>query len=462
MKPFDEELVSGSIVRSVWKLAWPIVLMNLINGIRGLVDQILIGHFVEHHEANTAVGLAWSFFLVVVVSLASLFQGMGVLIAQSAGKQDRTGMNRILFHTGLMTVYAVLLIVIPLGYAVSPWLLEKMRTTDEVRAYALPYLRILFLFGLPLGINFLIGTAMQSSGDPKTPLFLIVLTTILHLLLSSSLITGIGPFPKLGVMGAALGAGLAPIPSVLIGLSLIVSGKTILGLPDRFTLIPDWGLIGAILRIGIPTGIHAVVLNIGGLFLYGYIGVLETGSAAQAAYTLCYLQLFSFVTWAALGIRGAASALMGQNVGAGKSDRGKRGVHVAAAMGVAWALLWGIAVWIQSDWFLGWFNADDYHVVEYGETLLRYLSVSGIFLTMALAFTGGLMGVGDTVKPMIIGFATQIVLLLGVCEIFRQLGLLTTNSIWFAILLSHLSRYLLTHAAFHLSKGAPLAVELRH
>lgn len=212
MKPFDDELVSGSIVRSVWKLAWPIVLMNLINGVRGLVDQILIGHFVEHHEANTAVGLAWSFFLVVVVSLASLFQGMGVLIAQSAGKQDRTGINRILFHTGLMTVYVVLLVVIPIGYALSPWLLERMQTTDEVRAYALPYLRILFLFGLPLGINFLIGTAMQSSGDPKTPLLLIVLTTVLHLLLSSALITGIGPLPKLGVMGAALGAGLAPIP----------------------------------------------------------------------------------------------------------------------------------------------------------------------------------------------------------------------------------------------------------
>lgn len=462
MKPFDEELVSGSIVRSVWKLAWPIVLMNLINGVHGMIDQILIAHSVRHHEANAAVGVSWNLFLVVVVSLASLFHGMGVLIAQSAGKQDRARMNGVLYHTGLLTVYLVLFIVTPIGYIVSPYLLQLANTTEEVRAYALPYLRTLFLFGITLSMNFLLGTAMQTSGDAKTPLVLVVLTTGLHILFSAAFITGFGPFPELGTTGAALGAGLAPIPTVLIALSLIVRKKAILGLPEHFTLVPDWTVIRAVARIGIPSGIHAVVLNIGGIWLYRYIGALADSSAAQAAYTICYAQLFSFVTWAALGLRGSAAALMGQNIGAGKGERGRRGVHVAAAMGAAWAVVWGVAAWVASDELLALFNSsdgDDGTVAALGTSLLHYLSFSGVFLALALALTGGLMGAGDTKKPMYIAIVTQIVVLLGVCEIYNRLGMLSASAIWSAILISHFSRYVLTHATFRAAKLKPVLVE---
>ena len=465
MKPFDQELVSGSIVRSVWKLAWPIVLMNLINGVHGMIDQILIAHSVQHHEANAAVGVAWNLFLVVVVSLASLFHGMGVLIAQAAGKQDRAQMNRVLYHSGLLTTYIVLFIVTPLGIVLSPYLLLLANTTEEVRAYALPYLRVLFLFGITLSMNFLLGTAMQTSGDAKTPLVLVVLTTVLHILLSAAFITGFGPLPKMGTTGAALGAGLAPIPTLLIALSLIVRNKTILGLPDRFTLIPDWNVIRAVARIGIPSGVHAVVLNIGGIWLYRYVGSLADSSAAQAAYTICYAQLFSFVTWAALGLRGSAAALMGQNIGAGKGERGRRCVHVAAVMGGAWAAVWGVAVWVAPGTFLALFNSSDGEdaiVLTLGTTLLHYLSVSGVFLAVALALTGGLMGAGDTKKPMYIAIVTQIIVLLGVCEIYNQLGLLSANAIWSAILISHVSRYVLTHAAFHTAKLKPMAITVGH
>ncbi|HRK33433.1 MAG TPA: MATE family efflux transporter [Candidatus Hydrogenedentes bacterium] len=461
MKPFDEQLVSGSIVRSVWKLAWPIVLMNLINGVHGMVDQALIGHTVERDAANAAVGVSWNLFLVIVVSLASLFHGMGVLIAQAAGRQDRVEMNRVLYHTGLLTSYIVIFVVTPIGYLLAPYLLQTARPTQEVAEFALPYLRMLFLFSITLSLNFLFGIAMQTSGDAKRPLMLVVLTTVLHIVLSAVFITGIGPFPKLGTTGAALGAGLAPIPSLCIALWLIVSKRAILGMPDSFPLVPDWKVIRAVMRIGIPSGIHAVVLNIGGIWLYRYIGYLPDSSAAQAAYTLCYAQLFSFVTWAALGLRGSASALMGQNIGAGKAERGRRGVHVAAAMGAAWAIAWGLAVYMWPHKFLGLFYpAENTHsmVMQYGESLLKYLSVSGVFLAVALALTGGLMGAGDTKKPMYIAIITQIFILLGVCELFYRFGELTASAVWSAILISHFSRYLFTHIVFHQARLRPTTI----
>ncbi|MDZ4859176.1 MAG: MATE family efflux transporter [Candidatus Hydrogenedentes bacterium] len=461
MKPFDEQLVSGNIVRSVWKLAWPIVLMNLINGVHGMVDQSLIGHTVERDAANAAVGISWNLFLVVVVSLASLFHGMGVLIAQAAGRQDRARMNRVLYHSGLLTSYVVLVVVTPLGYLLAPYLLQTAKPSPEVASYALPYLRMLFLFTITLSLNFLFGIAMQTSGDAKRPLMLVVLTTGLHVVLSAVFITGFGPFPKLGVTGAALGAGLAPIPSLCIALWLIVTKRTILGLPDAFPLKPDWEVIRAVMRIGVPSGVHAVALNIGGIMLYRYIGLLADSAAAQAAYTLCYAQLFSFVTWAALGLRGSASALMGQNIGAGKAERGRRGVHVAAIMGGAWAIVWGVAVWLWPIQFLGvFYPAQNAHslVLEFGQSLLKYLSISGLFLAVALVLTGGLMGAGDTKKPMYIAILTQIIILLSICEIYYRLDMLTTNAIWSAILISHVSRYVLTHIVFHNARLKPNAL----
>jgi len=456
MIPFDDELVSGSIVRSVWKLSWPIVLMNLINGIHGMVDQVLVGHFVQAHEANAAIGVAWNLFLLVVVSLASLFHGMGVLIAQYAGRRNREAMAVVLYQTILCTLYIVLFVVAPLGYLLSPYLLQLVNAPPEVHRYALPYLRIMFMFGVPLSLNFLLGTAMQSSGDPKTPLKLVVLSTILNVIFSVVFITGLGPFPAMGPAGAALGTCLAPIPGIAIALTLILKRRLILQFPDTWSLIPDMEVVRMITRIGIPTGVNGVVLNIGGIWLYRYLGGLEHGGAAMASYTICYAQLFSFVTWAALGLRGASAALMGQNIGAGKAERGRRGVHVAAIMGTSWAMLWGIAVWNFPELFLGIFNLQDPMVVTFGSALLRYLAISGVFLSAALALTGGLIGAGDTQKPMWIAIVTQIIILLGVCQIYASFDRLTANAIWQAILISHFSRYVLTLIVFRRAQWKPL------
>jgi putative MATE family efflux protein len=336
-----------------------------------------------------------------------------------------------------------------------------VNATQAVQYHAAPYLRILFAFGLPLSAVFLLNTAMQASGDAKTPLVLSVMTTVLNVLLSIVFITGMGPFEPMGTAGAALGTCLAPVPGVIVSLVLILRRKLILHPPPKWTLVPDFSVLKVVASIGIPSGIHAVALNVGGILLYRYIGSLEHSSAAQAAYTICYAQLFSFLTWAALGLRGASSSLMGQNIGAGKASRGKRGVHLATAMGAGWALVWGAIVVAAPQTLLGIFNADDPHVVVYGATLLRYLAVSGIFLAMALAMTGGLIGAGETKKPMWIAIASQIVILLSICQVFEWTGLLSTNTIWFAILVSHVSRFAMTFYAFEHTKWRTTPFEIK-
>lgn len=458
MKAFDRDLVSGSITRSVWKLAWPLVMLNLVNGLHGFIDHILVGHFVGY-EANAGIGVAWSIFLVIVVFVSSLFHGMSVLVARYAGKRDRTTVSNIAYHTFLAGVI-ILAAVAPAGYVLAPYLVRVANATPAVAEHALPYMRVLFLFGMPIFLMFMITGAIQASGQPRTPLALGVLATVLNIVLSTVLITGAGPFPKLGVTGAALATCIAPFVSVCIAIALIIRGKLIIQPPARFTLIPDWTILRAVARIGVPTGLQAVLLNLGSVLLLRYIGLLEHSAAAQAAYTICYAQLFSWVAWASWGLRNAASAVMSQNIGAGDMKRGEAGVHVAALFGGIWAIALGSIFLLFPRALLGLFGASEGPVYEFGSVLLRFLAVSGIFLTTSLGYTGGLIGAGETRRPMYIAFFAQFIVLLGLCRVWQLMGILDAHAIWRFILLGHVARMAATYAVFRGGKWRRIRIEI--
>lgn len=447
---------------SVWKLAWPLVTLNLVNGMHGFVDHVLIGHFIgsADNAANAAIGVAWQVFLVIVVFIASIFHGMNVLIARYAGKQDRKTISEV-FHSALMaSIFCLVFVVAPLGYLGAPCLLNALGVAPEVHEHAMPYLRLLFAGGTPLFLMFLFTGAFHASGDPKTPLKLGVLTTFLNILISSVFIVGPGPVPSLGVLGAGLGTVLAPLASCVISIYLVHSGQMIIHPPERLHFRPNFHLLYAMVKIGVPTGLQGVLLNIGGVMLLWYISSLPFSAAAQAAYTIGYAQLFSLVTWTSFGLRAAAGTLMGQNIGAGKPQRGKECVLLAAGLGTVWAALVGLLFWTIPGVLLGFFNALDEPVHGYGVTLLRVLAVSGITVAITQALTGGLQGAGATRPPMIIAFATQIVALLGFCQIFASFGALSATVIWTALLVSHVLRLILTALVFRTRGWAHTHIEV--
>ncbi len=460
MSVFDEQLVSGSILRSVWKIAWPVITLNLVNGLHALVDHILVGNFVEAQDnaANAAIGAAWQVFLVLVVFIASVFHGMNVLIARYAGRKDQVRVSKVAYEAFLSAVYVLVCIVAPIGWFIAPHLLDFVEAEPIVQEHALPYLRLLFTCGAPLFLMFMITGAFQAAGDPKTPLKLGILTTILNIVLSFFFIVGVG----MGTVGAALGTLLAPAVTVCIAIALILSKKMIIQPPVRFRLVPDLLVMKTVVQIGIPTGIQGVLLNVGGVLLLRFIGTLPQSAAAQAAYVLCYSQLFAVVTWTSFGLRAAAGTLSGQNLGAEKSERAARCVYTAAGFGFLWASVWASLYWVAPEFLLGLFSVSEGPVLEFGRSLLKYLSFSGIALATALALTGGLQGAGDTKSPMWIAFVSQIVILLGICQIYSMLNMLTPNRVWMAILISHTIRLAFTGLAFRYGKWAEVKVELEH
>jgi putative MATE family efflux protein len=459
-RAFDRSIVDGPIPRAVWKIAWPTVLQNAIGGLQGIVDHAMVGHYVGY-TGNAAIGVSWQIFLVVIVFIASLFTGMGVLVARFAGANDHEKVNRTVYQAFLTSLVLGFGILAPIGWMLSPSLLNLVNAAPEVQAEALPYLRTMFVGGIGLLLFFMLGGAFRAAGDARTPLRLGAALTVLNLCLNVILIRGAGPIPAFGTQGAALGTVMASAIVSGVALWMLFRGRSVLHFEAGMPLRPDWPIIRSLFRFGLPAGIQGVAMNVAGVLLLRFIGSLEHSAEAQAAYAVGYAELFSLITWTSVGLMGAAAAVAGQNLGAGRPDRSAHAVHVAARIGVSFAVVIGTLFLAIPDLLLAIFGLDDPVVVQLGTQLLRYLAVSGLFITVALTFTGGLQGTGDTRSPLYITLVSQVALPLGICFFLDRAGALEASGVWTAILVGHVTRCVLSVWRFQQGRWRHIAVEIR-
>ncbi|MEN8373975.1 MAG: MATE family efflux transporter [Gemmatimonadota bacterium] len=457
---FDRSIVEGPLLPAVWKIAWPTMLQNVIGGMQGLVDHIMVGNYVGFN-GNAAIGVSWQVFLVVIVFISSLFTGMSVLVARFAGAGESEKVDRTVYQA-FLTAIGLALVLAPLGYFLTPGLLDLVNAAPAVQAEATPYLRIMFLFSSGMLIFFMLGGALRSAGDAKTPLRLGIFVTVLNIVLNIILIRGLGPIPSFGTAGAAMGTVIASGIVAVYALARLLGGGWVVRFPRGGGWGPDWGIIRALFRFGLPTGIQGIAMNIGGVFLLAFVGSVAQSAAAQAAYAVSYTQLFSLITWTTIGLMGAAAAVAGQNLGADQPERSADAVHVAARIGVLGAFAVGLMFFFIPRQLLGLFGMDEPIVVEIGVELLRVLSLSGLFVAVALTYTGGLQGTGDTKSPLYISIVSQIIVPLGICFVIQRVSTLDPIDIWFAILAGHITRSTLSVLRFNQGKWRAIAVDIGH
>jgi putative MATE family efflux protein len=450
---FDRSIVEGPLGPAVWRLAWPTMLQNAIAGLQGIIDHTMVGHFVGF-RANAAIGVSWQIIIVVIVFISSLFTGMGVLVARFAGASEPEKVNRVVYQA-FLTAVVLSGVMAAIGYFASPTLLNLVNAAPEVKALALPFIRTMFLGIFGLMMFFMLSGAFRAAGDARTPLRLGLIMTVLTITFNVILI------PRMGATGAALGTIASSTTVAIYGMWRLFAPGSVIQFHRGMNLHPDWTVIRSLFRFGLPTGVQGIAMNIAGVLLLRFIGSLEHSAAAQAAYAIGYTQLFSLITWTSVGLMGASATIAGQNLGAGHPDRAMRGVAVASRFGLIVAAVIGVMFLAVPQYLLAIFGMKDPQVLLIGEQLLRYLSVSGFFITVALSYTGGLQGTGDTRSPLYISVLSQIVIPIGWCTVFQAWRGLRPGDIWLAILLGHLTRALLSVLRFRQGKWRHIAIDIK-
>jgi len=451
-KQFDRSIVEGPIGAAVWKLAWPTMLQNAIAGLQGIIDHAMVGHFVGY-TANAAIGVSWQIILVVIVFISSMFTGMAVLVARFAGANQPDKVNRVVYQA-FLTAFGLAIILAAVGYVASPALLRLVNAAPDVRAEALPFLRAMFMGIFGMMMFFMLSGAFRAAGDPQTPLRLGVIMTVLTIVFNVILI------PMFGTIGAALGTIASSTTVAIYGIWRIMSTGSVIHFERGMDKQPDFGIIRSLFRFGLPTGVQGIAMNIGGVLMLRFIGSLEQSAEAQAAYAVGYTELFSLITWTSVGLMGASATIAGQNLGAGNPQRAMDGVKVASRIGLGVAAGIGLLFVVIPDYLLAIFGMKDPMVLSIAQLLLRFLSVSGLFITVALAYTGGLQGTGDTRSPLWISIISQVIVPLGLCTIFQAVSGLDPFHIWTAIVVGHFTRASLSFLRFRQGKWRAIAVDI--
>jgi putative MATE family efflux protein len=395
-------------VRAVLVLASPIVLSNLLAWTVGFTDVLMVSRLGEAELAG--LGMANQIFFLVVVLILAVTTGTMALVARFIGAGDMAGaahaVRQSILLAGLQSV-----LIGGAGILVTPWLLRGLGATAAVEAAGAAYLTILFVGVWAPILDFTIASAFRGAGDSMTPLRITGYVVVLNVLGNWLLIFGPGPFPALGVAGAASATVLARGLGAWWGWRRLRAGHGGVRL-ERGSWTPDLGLMRRILRIGVPSAVEGFMRAGSGVAFMGIIARTGAGAAGIAAHTVG-LQLEAFARMPSFGISVGATSLVGRRLGAGDPDGAERMGWTSAGVGLVLLSAVAFLLFVAARPLASLFT-DDPATVRLTVQALRILALAQPFFLVAVVVTGALRGGGDTAFPMWVSFLSGWVFLLPV------------------------------------------------
>ena len=380
--------------REVWRLAFPVILTNLLMTLVNIVDVFMVGRLGPVEIA--AVGMANTVRMLVMVGILSVTAGAMALAAQAKGARDPARLSFVTRQTLSLTVLLALVLSV-IGYVASEPLLTFLNSNGNPEAVTLGtnYLELLFIGTVFLVGNFAISSLMQGAGDTVTPLFLSGSINLLNIFFNYLFIFGPWGLPELGVTGAALGTVTARMIGVVAGLAILYSGKNVIKLlPGSY--LPDWQMFWDILKIGIPSGLQGMVRNSAQLLVIRIVTSTAAGTYGAAALAIG-LQVESLAFMPGLAINVAATSLVGQSLGAWQVAEARARGNAAIVLGVIVMTLIGIPLVLFAPALVRLFDPSAHPtVIAVGSAYLRINGLALPILAVAMVINGALRGAGDT------------------------------------------------------------------
>jgi putative MATE family efflux protein len=423
------DLTEGHIVRNIIYLSWPIVVSALLQTTVGIVDIMMVG--ILGPQPLATVGMGRFILMLALVLVMVISTGAQALTARYTGARDPEAVTRVVDQSLILSVILAAGIM-ALGLALSPALLRVMGAEENILALGVPYMRIIFGGILFMILNFVINSILQGAGDSRTPLKILLLINILNIVLNYVLIFGIGFFPRMEIMGAALGTIISKVVGAVIGIWVLLSGRFAARTDITFRIEP--ALMSKIIGIGLPAGLQGLVRCGAGIILLGFVSDTIHGTYAIAALTIgLQIEAISFMPGLAFGT--GAMTLVGQNLGAGKPDRARCNGLTAAWIAAAIMSCMGLLFYIFAEQIMTLFT-ESAPVIGIGSDYLRIMAYSQPFLALAMVFSGGLRGAGDTRTPLIYTIIHYWLVRIPLVYILGFVLNLQTTGIWWAMTLS--------------------------
>lgn len=420
-------LTEGNIVETLAKLALPIMGTSFIQMAYNLTDTMWLGR--ASTQAVAAVGTAGNLMwfgsgLILITQI-----GLGVSVSQSYGRDDMGAVEKYISHGFQLNLFIALLFSAIL-FTFNSQIIGFFNLNDrEVIGMAELYLRIIAIGHTFHFLNPVFSTTLNSTGNSVTPFKLNALGLLVNMVLDPILIFGLGPIPALGVKGAALATIFAQFVVSSIFIWLGIRGRVIY---SRMNLLlkPDMLYIKRIAKLGFPPFVQTAIHS--GISMILTRVVAQFGDVAVAVLNIGS-QIESIAWMSAEGFSSAISAFIGQNYGAGKTDRIREGYHKGLQILGSIGIFATVLLILGARPLFTIFTPKDPVAINEGIKYLRILGLSQLFMTVEIGTAGAFNGLGKTLPPTLIGVTLNILRIPIALILSAQIGL---TGIWWSISIS--------------------------
>ncbi|MCD6290581.1 MAG: MATE family efflux transporter [Anaerolineae bacterium] len=393
-RPSHDHAPLGTVVREVLVLALPAVGEQMLSMVVGVVNTFLVGHLSA--AALTGVGLSSQLVMMTTALVAAVTAGSTALIARSVGAHDFQTANRVLYQSILLGGLIGLITTL-LGVGFARQGLYLMGARGEALRLGTSYLSLVSATFLLATLMFVGNAGLRGAGDTRTPMRIMMLVNGINVVIAWVLINGTFGLPRLGVVGAGLGASIGRGIGGLLVIRALLHGCSGLRLRFRpWTLSPS--MVKRILHVGLPSGAEQLLLRLGQISFARIVATL--GTTAYAAHSVA-LNTESISFMPGFGFAVAATTLIGQGLGAGDDRLAERYGYISYALGAALMGIMGIVFIFFAEPLVSIFT-DDAEVIALATGPLRLIGLVQPMLAAMMIFAGALRGAGDTRGPMLI------------------------------------------------------------
>jgi putative MATE family efflux protein len=385
-------ITSGRLSASVWRLALPTVMTTLLQTANWTFDMFFLKSFGTTSQA--AVGTSGQFMFMVASAIMAVTTGSTALVARFTGARDVKQASQAAKQSIVLGFVGSLFLVLFLFATMRPALV-LLGLKPDVRQVGIPYLTILTVF-LPFGIMLFICTAIfRGLGNMWTPLWISGTVDVLNIALDYTLIYGLGPFPRLGVNGAALASSLSRVVGVCLCF-LFLRRTDVWRHPSTWR--PQWNWFRRILHIGTPAAFHDVLSSLARFAFVRILAMTPQATTAIAA-SVIGIRIESWAFMPAFAFSMAATTMVGQNLGARQYERAQRAGWHCAGQCAALLTLVALPLVLLPGALMRVFSTED-AVIGLGISYLIWNGLAEPIIGVGMVLTGALRGAGDTAYPL--------------------------------------------------------------
>ena len=451
----QRKLTEGSILNSLVRLALPIILANVLHTMYQLIDTFWLGRL----SANAVASVSISFpILFLVLSLGGgLTLGGSVIVAQYFGAENKKKVD----YSSSQTVFVIFIISIFLAliaYLLAEPMMVLIGAEPPILQDSVDYFQVSSFGFIFLFMFFVFQSLMRGIGDVMLPMYVVLITVLLNLILDPLFIFGFGSIPGYGVKGAAYASIITQAISAIIGLGILFRGKR--GIKIHLSQMRfDWKWTKRLFRIGIPTSLdqsaRAAAMTV--------IIVLVTGFGTEvvAAYGIG-VRILSLIVIPALGFAMATTTLVGQNIGARQIKRAEKVGNLSAKIAMYGLTSIGLLLFLFAEPVTAFFVPNDPQVIQDGALFIKIMAPSFGILGVQQVLNGVFNGAGFTQASLLISIFNLWMIRFPVAFLLSENTDLAEVGLWWAFPISNLLGGLVAFIYFKMGYWKVRTIKMRH